>query len=104
METLLLDGALSAIFGKRHVDRDSLIELRKEVEILSKKIDLDERELFIIEHRLKTRLTLESIGEKLGGITRERVRQLEFRAGNKIKKVLIKKGQTHILSFKIKMS
>jgi DNA-directed RNA polymerase sigma subunit (sigma70/sigma32) len=103
METLLLDGALSAIFGKRHVDRESLNELRKEIEFLSKKIDLDDRERFIVEHRLKKRLTLESIGETLGGISRERVRQLEFRAGSKIKKVLIKKGQTHVLSFKIKM-
>ena len=103
METLLLDGILSAIFGKRHIDRDSLNELRKEVKVLSLKIDLDDRERFIIECRLNKRMTLKNIGETLGGITRERVRQLEFRAGSKIKKVLIKQGQTHILSFKIKM-
>jgi DNA-directed RNA polymerase sigma subunit (sigma70/sigma32) len=101
MKTLLFDGALSVIFGKRHVDIDSINELRKEIEIFSRKINLDDRERFIIEHRLKKRITLESIGKTLGGITRERVRQLEFRAGRKIKKVLIKNGQTHVLSFKI---
>ena len=101
MKTLLLDGALTAIIGKCQVEKSCILDLRKEIEVLSKKINLDERELFIIENRFKNRLTLDSIGKILGGISRERVRQLEFRIGKKIKKHLIKNGQTHILSFKI---
>ena len=54
---------------------------------------LNEREKYIIDKRLlsEDQQTLEEIGNKFN-ISRERVRQIEKLAINKIKKILVKKG------------
>ena len=72
-------------------------EQRKELESSLKEAieTLNERESFIIKNRLLSdkQVTLEKLGKKFK-ISRERVRQIEKTAINKIKKILLKNGIT----------
>ena len=65
---------------RRHLIRDQLDKCRSR---------LNERERFIIEHRIMTDdpMTLEEIGEEFG-VSRERIRQIEVRAFEKVQKAV----------------
>ena len=78
---------------KNYVDeKKKLMELfKRSAQVVSTYLSvLDTRERFIIEHRLGMkdgkRMTLQEVAEKFGGITRERVRQIEARAMEKMLK------------------
>jgi hypothetical protein len=99
--TLILDGALAIIFGRRRVRRDVIKEVRKELKKFSRSVKLSGRERFVFDARMKP-ITLREIGEKMGGITRERVRQIEVRVGKKIQKELLSTNKLRVSTLKIR--
>ncbi len=100
---LFLEGALGVIFGKQRLPRSEIKKLKRKVLKLSKSIkSLSDREHHILKSRLGMNITLKEVGDSFGGITRERVRQLEVRAGRKIRNYLIDVGREEVLSIKVK--
>lgn len=76
-----------------HDERVELSDLRSELRgaVAEATVDLDERERFIVEHRLmadvETRQSLVDIGKRFG-VSRERARQIEARLKDKLRKRL----------------
>lgn len=102
-EELILEGSLAIIFGKKRAQRHKIQLLKKETLLLIKDVkSLDKRELHIIKQRLGNNTTLKEIGNSFGGISRERVRQLEVRAGKKLKIYFEQMNIKKVLSFDIK--
>ena len=55
-------------------------------------LELTDRERLVLQRRLIERLTLKEIGLQ-GGVTRERVRQIEAKGLKKLRRILIKRAK-----------
>jgi DNA-directed RNA polymerase sigma subunit (sigma70/sigma32) len=98
---LYLRGVLATIFGKKYVGRECIKDLKQEILGVIQYVPLSNREIIVLNFRLEDNASLDSIGKYFGGISRERVRQIEVRAGSKIKKYLLANGHKQIASIKI---